>query len=1000
MDAAAVSTIQVKIPDASHLCTLSITDAHHDFNILSDGQPGPDLIKGMMPGGESPGGCIETIKDEDILASTLVGLRRDETKTYKPFIPIDDSNISNRYLREYDIYNIKSNDELRGLFGAREINVVPGSVYFIVDTKSGGFSDFLKGGELINPGGDLKKFYYVQNRQTLYDPADKISPLTSSGSNIFKSVNTGFAWEDTSPGMTQNYTYPVFGLKTDINESIFCRNLMVQTLKSSSLDSYKSQKSTVFMKEGVNVHIFNKEIAQKSTGSLLGKIQSIFNNNYKDIKEIKELFGDESIVKDNITQAHHYVAKRLGDQGQALSTCQPKMKLIYEKITQVRGPTGVKNIVNYIKLESNGNHCFVTYDRPAMVAAIMYGAPMVLFNYMNPTVTGDYAYTLFVNKKLNDAKVRLKKLTETYNKMIAKHVNTDENIASITTAESEYKLKYDNIRTLLQTQNRDNFSNTRDKSIYINFLKGYLLPARYIQLLSSINIGSYERARLKLIENKDRLTEEELRTSGPITGTLYTKIQEMEQYINDIINFEKITEINNSFLKAIPDAVDSIDFSVKNDPILKEFLPYINLTDITVANAPRAMRGLESKVDVCVGTKILIYILIQLRSFEGAYTDIKTKIEGEIMTNLTGEEQNVAVFQKKFNEIFTYVESLDKPEISPYNIIIEKINKNQEKIEEFLANPPADATPEIIDDTISRIITPFAEELINNVLNPSGLGTSILYPTVGGGNPTYTLSNYYDDDRYLRSVLILYAAIKQNQFPVKYLGFPEKSDPEIELYNSLVDSPISVLSYLFGFTVDEITGKTVKSKVSKKEDFYKNKSICYYDFIEFQISPYPELQAIYILLNKEYYDDKYRIPIPIPYKFLKHILMRKRRMMKYEIDQSKYLKSSPYINIAWYESYKLLRGLKKLRDTKMNTSHSTFPKMDMQQYEFKENGNQGMDDWMKRQLQQMPKEVFAGFGGRRYRKTKRRIPRPAPKKQTRRYKNPQRKSRKQSRTRK
>jgi hypothetical protein len=84
------------------------------------------------------------------------------------------------------------------------------------------------------------------------------------------------------------------------------------------------------------------------------------------------------------------MSKKFGDHGQAVTAC--RSKLSYKRFV----PTNSNNNVQIISEESNGIHAFLSFDRVAVVSAIYYGAPIVIF-------TNHYGALIFLSKTLKES---------------------------------------------------------------------------------------------------------------------------------------------------------------------------------------------------------------------------------------------------------------------------------------------------------------------------------------------------------------------------------------------------------------------------------------------------------------------------------------------------------------------------------------------------------------------------------------------------------------------
>ena len=274
-------------------------------------------------------------------------------------------------------------------------------IYFVVDTY---YDNLVKDLRIkqSNPANRVQ-CYWVQNKQTLYDPAGKTTPSTKAGyrpethkkgAGVFvNNDNVLFSWENPEHGSLIDI-YPKWDL--DVSEDIDINDLPNKNIMyyskydvcqviNKQTDNYEKQESHCIIKTPKNkIVIITKTMASKK-GNTIAKLASASaaaSRSFDDF--IAEISGFTDITGiDTYTDIYHVLAKRLGDQGQALSCLKDSFSLI------VKDRDGIKR--NQL---SNGYHCFVTFDLPALSGALLYNVPIILYCYNKGN------YHLFIRKDL------------------------------------------------------------------------------------------------------------------------------------------------------------------------------------------------------------------------------------------------------------------------------------------------------------------------------------------------------------------------------------------------------------------------------------------------------------------------------------------------------------------------------------------------------------------------------------------------------------------------
>ena len=274
-------------------------------------------------------------------------------------------------------------------------------VYIIDDIHSTAFVEQIK---TKRGEGDPSFWCYLQTAQTIFDPAGKMSPATKP--DVFKNVDYG--WYDMRTDSSQNinaeykkvFKYPLtpdeFDSETTITDSkqkLVVRNDVWLTMTGNTSDpsSYK-------------VNFFTK-IADGSYAVFDNTSAAIKNRTYMSTK-IMDILSKLSTTDGVEGQKAHMIAKRFGDQSQAEVTCDHAIPYLYKDVDEIKSGT------------SNGKHIFVTKDRIAVVAALSYGAPMVL-HIKSGNPKDKLHNILYINNELieipDTAKTELITKVEAYN---------------------------------------------------------------------------------------------------------------------------------------------------------------------------------------------------------------------------------------------------------------------------------------------------------------------------------------------------------------------------------------------------------------------------------------------------------------------------------------------------------------------------------------------------------------------------------------------------------
>jgi len=302
-------------------------------------------------------------------------------------------------------------------------------VYIIDDIHSTAFVEQIK---TKGEEGGRPFWCYLQTAQTIFDPAGKMSPTTRP--DVFQNVDYGWYDMRTDPSQEIDYEYKkVFKYPlipddfastkpiTDSKQKLVVRNDVWLTMTGNTSDptSYK-------------VNFFTK-IADGSYAVFDNTSAAIKNRTYMSTKIMDVLSKLTTLKKPEEGRKAHMIAKRFGDQSQAEVTCDHAIPYLY---TDTNG--------DIVSDTSNGKHLFVTKDRIAVVAALSYGAPMVL-HIKSGNPKNKLHNILYINNELieisDEAKTELIAEVEAYNEDQSTNeeiFNADKTIADIQVKFAEF----------------------------------------------------------------------------------------------------------------------------------------------------------------------------------------------------------------------------------------------------------------------------------------------------------------------------------------------------------------------------------------------------------------------------------------------------------------------------------------------------------------------------------------------------------------------------------
>jgi hypothetical protein len=558
-------------------CESSYADAKHDFHDIFKGAEGQTIIKNLVKQNIPHKTCMDNLTEDKFLMKYILKTaeststpQRDSTSPRasipsKPIIiekmqslfskeptteEIFNDNINSRYLIIPIHRKQHDKDTIESLIQNKlNDNGVLDDIYLVCDVAYANVREDLTYVKKTN-----QYFYWVQNSQTLYDPAGKTAWHTGKEYG-FQSPESRFlfCWENANKKAITYY--PEWNGTTLRYDDVFYPEKMLYTnknlyltiksdSKNTNYNNYKDHDAILIItdktKPGYFAYadkdlsakgdgIFNKSqiTAYRNKGNELKRFVKLLN---KPTSEIPSIFLDETI---DYSSSIQILAKKVGDSSQSLSCCKNRFYL-QKFINNEQGLNSKGEIIGVIKdFESNGNHMFVSYDRIAIGCALNYNSPLVLQN-------SEDGFILYIRKDLtnplNQKEKVLKPLllisndiedfiTNYVSKLNTIITNINTNIESFT------EIIVNDEDKISKKKLKERALKELDKQYQILLIK-FFRKIPFFELINTIpkHILSFESGDLKIQYNK------------LIKDYLDKKIEELKEYDISIENFGEGTD--------------------------------------------------------------------------------------------------------------------------------------------------------------------------------------------------------------------------------------------------------------------------------------------------------------------------------------------------------------------------------------------------------------------------------------------------------------------------
>lgn len=710
-------------------CDNARSDARHDFHDILKAHQIQSYVSLNIPKGLCE--IDPLVKDENKFLETYLinnNKLQDMQNLFSQASTTDENNetIFNKSVVErYTIINVsreQHNNDIKESLIQKELNNagVVDDIFIICDVAYANVREDLT---YVDRKKD-QTFYWVQNSQTLYDPAGKTAWHTGAEYG-FKDNESRFlfCWEDINKKAITYYPEWNVGLREvdcnnqdEMNKIIFTnKNLFLMTKgEGGNLDDYTNHEAVLIITDPTKPGYYafaDKDYAAKGNGILNNQQLKSYIDKGNSLKRfVKLLQTEQQVFLDEImdySPTTQVLTKKIGDASQSLST-NKKFFYLQKFKDQTKGSKG--GIDEFV---SNGNHAFVSFDRIAVATAVNYNAPIVVQNSQEGMIIYIRNDLITIENQLNKALTPLSEiptydsaeLVNKINTFIDNFNNIKTNLSNITipTNDDEYRTllaKYFiviPIFLLIKGINPHILKDTiipPDANIFKTFLKNvYNIDADFTQYKNKLNNLLQIQIQRNNIPDINEETQRDIVNKGNEIQKQYSKLKDCDKNIKnceiliDKINqiyddikvvFEekKITELYNKIPKNITDNIKSCE-------------PYKNA--IMSTRIPRSSDAFQTRSTQYFGTSTIIIPI-----FNSLEINLNEEVQNIFVNKIKDSIQNIkdsanANNNNCFIEILTITDTqlsiLNAPketpkitEVPPSTII--KLKQKQQKIEE------------------------------------------------------------------------------------------------------------------------------------------------------------------------------------------------------------------------------------------------------------------------------------------------------------------------------
>jgi hypothetical protein len=623
-------------------CESSRADAKHDFHGIFKADKVQEYVNENIPlygatGATGATDCVTLTEDAFVDKYEIKPGKSSAEDKSDDFIV---NNLNENVLARYQAYNVVrpqhdftvTTSLIQECF--QKAGIV-NDVFFICDVAYANVREDLKYADERS----TQTFYWVQNAQTLYDPAGKTtwhsdnpyfekdanddietgasspsspsSPSSESGKremcpNYFKKEGSKFlfCWQNAKKNIVTLYPewsktlFPnpdsSYKFSENIPEQMMYTNKnLFLSIRTENVNDYASQEANLIITDSSKPGYYgyaDKVLSAKGTGVLdaseLASYRAKGNELKRFVKFINDSIKNPSTTKLFLDEVMNYssyfqvLAKKVGDASQSISCCQKQMNLQKFK----NNVTGAKTVENIEDFDSNGNHAFVTFDRIAIACALNFNCPIVIGNTQR-------AFTIYIRKDLINIH---KQFTIFFNKdgdnfIILNQLKNKELTSFVLNSAlfSEINLLKENVKKSIEQACYNLNITPVDDITYQNFLINYFIELNVFQIFSNIETSVLQSEELNYANKIKKIYTDSLALIIEDSKKFGVNLSVGLVDISALTNVQQILTAINTNINKIFDALktkydslevaDKENYDPKTNPNHETFVSIINV---------------------------------------------------------------------------------------------------------------------------------------------------------------------------------------------------------------------------------------------------------------------------------------------------------------------------------------------------------------------------------------------------------------------------------------
>ena len=653
---------------SSQGCDSSRADAKHDFHGIFKADKVQEYVDANIPmytTTAKPGTTDCSPLSEDDFVDKYELVEGQHSGTHKEIDDFIVNNLNDNIQTRYQAYNVvrKQHDFTipRSLIQECLVNAgIVNDVFFICDVAYANVREDLK-----FANGSPQTFYWVQNAQTLYDPAgkttwhsdksyfekednDDIEPGDSSPSspsspssspssestreicpNSFKKPGSKFlfCWQNAKKNIVTLYpewSREKFPRKEDSykfsqnvpEQMLYTNKNLFLSIRTENVNDYASHEAYLIITDNAKPGYYgyaDKVLSAKGTGVLnaaeLASYRAKGNDLKRFVKFINDSIKNPSATKLFLDEVMNYssyfqvLAKKVGDASQSISCCQKEMNL--QKFRN--NVTGDKTEANIEDFVSNGNHAFVSFDRIAIVCALNYNCPIVIGNTQK-------AFNIYIRKDLINIHKQFDSLfnkegdnytilNQLKNTALSSFVLNNDLFAEINSIKAGVKSSIEKACYNLNITPEDDIT-------YQNFLINYFIELNTLQIFSTIETSVLQFQETDYANKIKQIYADNLKSMKTYSSSFAVDLENPSIGLLDISSLTNVQDIISAISNNINKIFDVL--KVKYDSEAQDidkatYVPEKNPKHVTFVNIVKVLKLVEKiLIDIVEIQKLLL----------------------------------------------------------------------------------------------------------------------------------------------------------------------------------------------------------------------------------------------------------------------------------------------------------------------------------------------------------------------------------------------------------